>query len=62
MTVTPDVDEIDVVTALCDQVHHRYAFDRQVERGFGRIGRAMNEQQNLVGRARLAGEMLVAHE
>src|SRR5579872_2887002 len=62
MAVATDVDKVDVVTTACDQIHHRHAFDRQVERRFGRIGRAMHEQQDLVRRALAAGEMLVAHE
>ena len=47
---SPDIDEIDVVAARRDQIHHRGAFDRQIERGFGRIGRAVHVQQDLVGR------------
>ncbi len=46
--IAPDIDQIDVISARRDQIHHRDAFDRQVEGGLGRIGCAMHEQQDLV--------------
>ena len=50
-------------TARGDHVHHRHTLDRQVKRGFRRISRPMDVQQNPVGRKTLrAGRMLIAHE
>ena len=49
--IASDIDEIDIVTAHRDQIHHRHALDRQVEGGFRGIGRAVHKQQDLVGRS-----------
>jgi hypothetical protein len=62
VAIASDVDEVDVVAALGDQIHHRQALDRQVEGGFRRIGRAMHEDQDLVGRALAPRQMLIANE
>src|SRR4051812_31405212 len=55
--------QIDVVTVLREEIHHRHALDRQIEGGLGRIGRAVHEEQDAVRPILLhARVMLVSDE
>jgi len=60
--IASDIDQINVVSARSDQLHHRRALDRQIKGGFGWISRAVHVKQNLVGRKRrYADGTFVAH-
>jgi hypothetical protein len=59
--IAADIDQINVEAVLRDVIHHRSAAERQIERGFGRIGGAVDIKKDLIGsEARHAGRMLVA--
>jgi hypothetical protein len=59
--VAAHVDQINVEALLRDIVHHRETVERQIERGLGRIGGAVDIEKNSLGReACHARRMLVA--
>ena len=60
--VAANIDQKDVVALLRDQVHHRYALDRQIESRLSGVCRAMNEKQGPVSAERRHPSwVLVAH-
>jgi len=60
--VSPQVEQIDVVTARGDVVHPRQPVELEVERGVRGIGRTVHEQQRALGSERgQVGRALVAH-
>ena len=48
--VAAHVHQVDVISALGDVVHPRQAIELEIERRFGRVGRAVDEQDDSIGR------------